>query len=282
MPHYDILLQMDSYPEPTPPEAIGQAATFAAMVGGVLSGLAVEIDIRAPSNRLAGYVIGLGHLAEEEEQKSRRACETLLETFSSKAQAAGVRGEVLRARADLYSIGDLVAERARTRDLTIVPVTDQHVGQDSVAAAVVFGSGRPVLLFRPGARKGLGGALNSVVLAWDASRSAARAMGDALPIMRKARDVRVVIVTNEKPDVRSGQGKDALRHLVSHGVKAVVDEVDAGGRRIGEVLDDYVAEHRSDLLVMGAYGRSRVRDFILGGATEYMLHEPKSPLLLSY
>lgn len=282
MPIRDVLLQIDSYPEATSPEAIEQAARFTAAIGGVLSALAVEVDIRAPSNRLADYLIGLSRLAKEEEQKSRRACESMLEVFRTKAREAGVLGEALLGKADLYGIGDYVAQRARTRDLCIVPIADRLDGQRSIAEDVVFGSGRPVLLFRPGRADLQSGGLSKVVLAWDGSRSAARAMADALPVMLKAREVRVLTVVNEKPDARSGLGDDAVRHLKAHGVNAVVDEVDASGRRIGQVLDDQVAECGSDLLVMGAYGRSRIREFILGGATEHMLDNPKVPLLLSH
>lgn len=278
----DILLQLDSYPEATPLEAIDQAARFTAAVGGVLSALAVEVDVRAPSNRLADRLIGLSRLAEEEEQKSRRACKAGLEMFSTRAREAGVRGEALHGKADLYGIGDYVAERARTRDLCIVPVAEPLDGQRSVAEAVVFGSGRPVLFFRPSAVGLLSGGLSTVILAWDGSRSAARAMADAIPAMLKAREVRVLTVVNEKPAARSGLADDATRHLKAHGVNAVADEVDGAGRRIGEVLEKYASNCRSDLLVMGAYGRSRVREFILGGATEHMLHDPKVPLLLSH
>lgn len=282
MPMRDLLLQIDSYPEATSPEAIEQAAMFASAIGGVLSALAVEVEIRAPSNRLADYLIGLSRLAEDEEQKSRQACHSALEVFSAKAKAAGVLGEALHGRSDLYCIGDYVAKRARSRDLCIVPIVDQADGQRSIAEDVVFGSGRPVLLFRPGRADLPSGGLSTVVLAWDGSRSAARAMADALPVMLKAREVRVLTVINEKPAARSGLGHDAVRHLKAHGVNAVIDEVDASGRRIGQVLEDQVAKCKSDLLVMGAYGRSRVREFILGGATEHMLRDPKVALLLSH
>jgi nucleotide-binding universal stress UspA family protein len=278
----DLLLQIDSYPEATSPEAIEQAARFTAAMGGVLSALAVEIDIVAPSNRMADYLIGLSSLVAEEERKSRHACRSALEVFKAKAEAAGVLGEALHGRADLYCLGDYVAKRARTRDLCIVPVAALLDGQRSIAEDVVFGSGRPVLLFRPGRADLPGGGLGTVVLAWDGGRSAARAMAEALPVMLRARDVRVLTAVNEKPDARPGLGEDAVRHLKAHGVNAVADEVDASGRRIGQVLDDYVAACGSDLLVMGAYGRSRVREFILGGATEHLLHDPKTPLFLAH
>lgn len=278
----DILLQIDSYPEPTSREAIEQACRFAAATGGTLSALAVEIDIRVPTNRLADFLINLTQQAEEEEQKSRRACHASLAMFTEAATASGVLGQALTGKVDLYAVGDYVAKRARTRDLCIVPVVNPLDGQRSVAEDVVFGSGRPTLLFRPGVADLLSHGLSTVVLAWDGSRSAARVMADALPLLPKAREVRVLTVLNEKPEARSGLGDDVVRHLKAHAVNAVADEVDAEKRPIGEVLETYAERHRSDLLVMGAYGRSRVREFILGGATEYMLHAPKVPLLLSH
>ena len=128
----------------------------------------------------------------------------------------------------------------------------------------------------------MGGGPSSVMLAWDGSRAAARAMGDALPLMVNAREVRILTVTNEKPDASSGLGKDAARHLKAHGVNVVIDEINAAGRHIGQVLQDHAIKCQSDLLVMGAYGRSRMREFILGGATEHMLREPNVPLFLSH
>lgn len=278
----DILLQIDTYPDPTPAEAIDQAVRFTAAVGGVLSALAVEVDIRAPRNKLADYLIGLSRLAEDEERKSRRFCIAALEDFASRAGAAGVLGEVIHGIAGLYAVGEYVAEQSRTRDLCIVPVADPLDGQRAIIEAVAFGSGRPVLTFRPGVADLPAGEPGTVVLAWDGTRTAARALADALPILLKAREVRVLTVTNEKPSARAGMGKDAVRHLATHGVNAVVEEVDADGRRIGTVLDAYLAQLRPDLFVMGAYGRSRAREFILGGATEHMLHEPRTPLLLSH
>lgn len=278
----DVLLQIDSYPQATSPEAVEQAVRFTAAIGGVLSALAVEIAFRAPSNRLADYLIGLSGLAADEEQKSRDACRSMLEVFRSKAAAAGVLGERLHGRSDLYCVGDYVAKRARTRDLCIVPVVDRLDGQRSIAEEVVFGSGRPVLLFRPGHADLPDGGLRTVVLAWDGSRAAARAMAQAIPIMQGARDVRVLTVVNEKPDAGSGLGEDAVRHLKLHGVNATAHEADAAGRSIGQALDEHAAACGSDLLVMGAYGRSRVREFILGGATAHVLHDPKTPLFLAH
>lgn len=278
----DILLHIDSYPESTPPEAIDQAVRFAAASGARLTALAVQVDLQAPSNFLADRLINLSGLCAEQEAKSLSACHEAVKAFDESLAKYNVSGDSRLTKVDLHLVGEHVARQARTRDLCLIPMMSRLDGQRAIAEAVAFGSGRPVLLFRPGVADLPGDALSTVVLAWDGSRSAARALADALPLLPMARQVRVLTVVNEKPEARSGLGDDAVRHLAAHGIEAVADEVDGSGRKVGQVFAEYAAQHRSDLLVMGAYGRSRIREFILGGATEYMLHDPKVPLLLSH
>ena len=278
----DILLQINSYPDPTSTDAIDQAVSFAAVIGGTISAIAIEVDIPAVSNRVADYLIGLSGMAKDQERKSAEACRARLDYFTTQAKAAGVFGAIVSRRADLYLVGANIAEHARTRDICIVPLAELTDGQRSVAETVIFGSGRSVLLFRAGAADLPTRTLGTVVLAWDGSRAAARAMADALPMLSKAKDVVVLSVTNEKSVTYAGIGADAVRHLRAHGVEARAVEIDAAGDRIGAVLERYVAESSADLLVMGAYGQSRFREFVLGGATEHMLHNPIVPLMLSH
>jgi nucleotide-binding universal stress UspA family protein len=278
----DLLLHIDSYPDATPPEAIDQAVRFAAKAGGALTVLAVQVDLQAPSNYLASRLINLAGVCAEQEAKSLAACREAMKVAEEKLAHYDVRGGSLLTKADLHLVGEHVALHARTRDVCLVPMMDLLDGQRAVAEAVAFGSGRPVLLFRPGVADLMGGDLNRIVVAWDGSRTAARALAAALPLLPKVKEVRVLTVLNEKAGTRPGLGDEVIRHLKVHGIEALTEEVDAAGRKIGQVFSDYVAEHHPDLLVMGAYGRSRVREFILGGATEYVLHDPKVPILLAH
>lgn len=279
---HDILLHIDSYPDATPTEAIDQAVRLTAKVGGTVTALAVHVDIPLHSNRIADYLIQLSSLAESEEARSLQACRSALEAFKSKAQAAGVFGGGLIERANIYDVGAHVASRARTRDFCIVPMAAQTDGQEEVAHSVIFGSGRPALVFRSGTAAVPDGDLGVVVVAWDGSRSAARAMADALPILQKARQTRVLTVVNEKPSAVADLGAEAARHLQTHGVIAVVDEIDAAGEPIGVALDAYLKRESAELLVMGAFGHSRLREFVLGGATAHMLHDPLVPVFLAH
>jgi nucleotide-binding universal stress UspA family protein len=100
--------------------------------------------------------------------------------------------------------------------------------------------------------------------------------------LEKAKRVCVVTITNEKAMDAKRSGAELAKHLAHHGVEVVLDTVDAAGRGIGAVLESYVMSNNADLLVMGAYGHTRIRDFILGGATKSMLSKPILPIFLSH
>jgi len=278
----DILLQLASYPDASTPADVDWAVDFAAGVGGKLSALAVNVKLPVHSNVAADYLVGLSSLAREEEAKSLQACEDLLGHFAARATGANVLSDQIVDPARLEEVADHVARHARTRDLCIVPGGVNSASQRGVAEAAIFGSGRPVLVFQPSSARVWQGAPRRVVVAWDGSRSAARALADAQPILSLAQEVRVLTILNEKPTATAGLGAEPLRHLLAHGVKAVLDEVDADGAPIGEALGAYLTAKSPDLLVMGAFGHSRFREFVLGGATRSMLAAPPVPLLLSH
>lgn len=277
----DVLLYIDSYPQSPPPEGVDQAVDFAAGLGADLDALAIQVDLRAPSSWLADHMIGLSGLCAEQEKKSLEVCEESARRFSEALARRKVQGAAEIAKVDMYRVGEHLAYRARTRDLCLIPMMERLGEERSVAETVIFGSGRPVIVYRPGVADLMAQGLSTIVVAWDGSRAASRAMADALPLLPKARQVHLLTVLNDKPDAGSGIAGDAARHLKTHGIDAVPVEIAAAGRKSGEVIADYAQSVRSDLVVMGAYGRSRLREFILGGATEYMLSNLKAPLFLS-
>jgi nucleotide-binding universal stress UspA family protein len=204
----------------------------------------------------------------------------LLEYFSSRSKDAGVFCGAFLDQANLYLVGERVAQRARTRDLCVVPIGGRGDGQRSVAEGVIFESARPTLVFWPGVAD-LAASPGVVILAWDGSWPAARAMADAIPVLARAKKVVVFTALNEKPAAIPGIGADAVRHLRFHGIPAEAEERDVRGTPIGSALDEIVGDMNADLLVMGAYGHSKMREVILGGATEHVLSKPKVPVLLS-
>lgn len=278
----DMLLQIDTYAEPTPQTVIDQAVAFAKLLSGRLSALATHIDIRVPQNWLAEQLLSISRLAEIEENKSLQAARASLKHFESAARASGVFGEAIIARANIHAIGDCIARNARTRDLCIAAIAARVDSQRTVAEDVIFGAGRPILVFNPERAPLPASALGRVAVLWDGGRCAARAASDALPLLTKAQEVRVVTVVGEKSSAVSGLSADLVRHLKAYGVAAQVDEVEGAHRSIGQSIDAYIAEKAPQLLVMGAYGTSRMKEFILGGATEHVLNDLRIPALLSH
>jgi nucleotide-binding universal stress UspA family protein len=277
----DVLLHLDSYPDATPVKDIDQAVAFASAVGGKLTALALAVTIPLESNRLSDLLVGLSSMIAEEQARSDAACRAGLAHFKAAATAAGVFASAIQKRTDLYAVPEVLAREARTRDLCIVPLGKRYSGQAEVAQTAMFDGGRPVLVFR-GDHSHFDKGIGDVVISWDGAPCAARAVAEALPILSQAETVRILIVTGEKPTVHSGSADDLVRHLQAHGIEATVDEVDAKGRKIGDVMEHYVTEQRPDLLVMGAYGHSRLREFILGGATEHAISKLKVPTLFSH
>jgi nucleotide-binding universal stress UspA family protein len=277
----DVLLHLDSYPDPTPVEAVDWTIGLAAALPARLTALAVKVRFPVHSNRVADYLVGLSGMARAEEERSAIRCRELLQTFESKAATAGVFEATILADANFYDVGGRVSDHARTRDLSIIPLTARADPPGSLAETVIFESGRPVLILPPCAETMIA-RLDTAVIAWDGSRAAARAIADAMPALNLAKKVHILTIMNEKESAVSGLGGELARHLKVHGIESGVEEVDAKGAAIGVVLAQYVKSLSADLLVMGAYGHSRVREFLLGGATQSVLNSPPAPVLLSH
>ena len=272
----DILVTLTSYPDPTPVAVLDDAVSIAAMLGAHLAAVTCEVHVQVPGHFFAGSVAGI--IAGETE-KSRTSAKDLLAAFDTAAAKAGVLHETFMEKCPTTDVPDLLVDYARLRDLTIVPVPESY--DQWYAETVIFGSGRPTLIL-PETPRARPFELGTVAVAWDFSRAAARAVADALPLLERARKVRVVTVTNEKNLDTKHSAEELAKNLARHGIDVVLDKIDANGKAIGEVLETYALSHQVDVLVMGAYGHARWREFILGGATKSLLSRPPLPILFSH
>lgn len=278
----DILLQLNSYPEPTPIAAVEQAIDFAEAMDARISALTFDIDIPRISNPMANMLLDIPGMVAAERQKSAANARDMIKQFESMATKRGLQHEQILESCMTSLLAEILTEHARLHDLTMIPIGEPAGYQEYVAECVIFGSGRPVIVFPETRRRSGSFSLDIVGVAWDFSRPAARAVADALPILQRAKTVRVVTITREKAIDTRHAGTDLVRHLACHGIEAVLEEEEAAGRRIGQALEDYATARDLDLLVMGAYGHSRMRDFILGGATKSIIANPPLPVLLSH
>jgi nucleotide-binding universal stress UspA family protein len=277
MPIRDLLLQMNSYEQATPRWALDAAASLAELFDARLSGAMCHVHIPDISNYLADKLVKANEVIAAANAESNRNAKGLLADFASVA-ASRLGEEILIECQSMVTPRELAA-RARAYDLTIVPKYG-HPETDFVAETLVFESGRPVLLLPPDS--GVGHRFEKVAIGWDGSRAAARALADALPICAGALSVELVAVTGDKAFGEGAAPNDARRHLSAHGIEAREIEIPASGLDAGTALLRHCARVGADLLVMGAYGHGRFREFVLGGATRSVLADAALPVLLSH
>ena len=275
----DVLLTLTSYPEPTPVSVIEDAMSFASSFGCHIAALACEVHVQVPGSFLASSLVNVGEMAASEAHKSLKNAEALLAAFESAADKADILHERILERCLAHEVSALFVEYARLRDLTIVPVPASY--DQWYAETIIFESGKPTLIL-PETPRAKPFDLKTAVVAWDCSRAAARAIADAIPVLEKAKEVRIITVTNEKVIDSKHSAEELARNLSRHGIDVVLDKEDAAGRTVGEVLETHAASCKADILVMGAYGHSRFREFVLGGATRSLLSKPPIPILFSH
>lgn len=278
MPIRDILLQLNSYPEPTPSWALDSAAYIAERLGATLSIGLCEVRLPDVSNFVSELLIRSREVIAEENRRSADNALDLRGKFQELVPSERA-GETIRIDCPALATGWQLAARSSTYDFTIVPFYG-HSESSAIAEALIFDSGRPVLLLPPAGMAGH--RFDDLVVAWDGSRGAARALAECMDFLGSARSVTVATVTGDKDMSGTAPAKDVVRHLARHGIFAVAVDVPREGRDAGEALSAFCMERGADLLVMGAFGHSRAREFLLGGATRSALDDPRLPILLAH
>jgi nucleotide-binding universal stress UspA family protein len=268
----DILVYAASYPQPTSETLISEAVGLAEFLRARLTLVVGDPDPIRPISFYRSM-----QAIEAERRGISQVAQGSLKHFKEEARRRAVAhgGEIVTHTGE--DVIPSLLERARIRDLAILPFSREDKGWAAVAERLIFESGRPVLLMPAASSRSPG--FRRIVVAWDSSRAAARALGDSMPLLQRAEQVRLVTVVRGEV-IANSRLEDVARHLSHHDVSAAVQTIEAGGRTIGEALASVAAE--SDLLVMGAFGHSRMRDFVLGGATRHMLREPPVPIFLSH
>jgi nucleotide-binding universal stress UspA family protein len=209
-----------------------------------------------------------------------READERLAALTAIADAKGVKLEVKRETATMDHLPAILARQGRRADLIVVGPGSDSDGS-ALAEAAFMDTGRPALVV-PAAWTGTLPPKRALV-AWDGSREAARAAGDAIPLLRAAEDVVVLTVDAHRAGSRFSDrpGFGLTTYLSRHGAKARVKQV-AGSGGITDTILEQVTEERADLLVMGGYGHSRVREMMFGGVTRSILETAPSPILVSH
>jgi nucleotide-binding universal stress UspA family protein len=155
---------------------------------------------------------------------------------------------------------------------------------EKVVEGLIFQSGRPLLIFSGGGTDRLSNSFDHAAIAWDRSQQATRAVADAMPFLQSAKTVRVFTVTDKQmPTEReTSDGEALVKHLAAHSIEARFETIPRSGASIGKMFEAYVKNNAIDLLVMGAYRHSRLREFFMPGATYTVVGDPPCWVLMSH
>lgn len=260
---------------------VDYAVSVARAFGAHLAGLAFALDPLIPPAMGAGDAVPAAWIDEQREQ-AKAAADATIAAFEEAARRDGVSAESRRLDASLAGAATMFGEIARRFDMSIVRQAEPETAplEELIIEAALFESGRPVLVVPYIRKEGL--RLDRVMVCWDGSRSAARALGDAMPLLARANAVEVVSVLGDKGKSDEIPGADIGEHLARHDINVDVKRIPAIDGDVMDAILSHAADAGTDLLVMGGYGHSRLREFILGGVTRGILKTMTVPCLMSH
>lgn len=256
------------------------AAALCEEVGTHLSVIVVAVAAPPPIGEYAAVVSEswLKERQTDQERLRQRA-----DAVSAFLAASPLSSDLSSTYSEEAWTDETIGRRARYADITIVgpELLQQDLLKRKTFEGVLFHSGKPLLLLPEGATATL--KPKRILVAWNARIEASRALAQSLDLLIAAEDVHLVLVDPIESEDQHGNepGADAATYLARHGARVTVDRLPSQGRPVQSVLHQHAIDTAADLLVMGAYGHSRLRQRIFGGVTRSMLEEPPLAVLLA-
>lgn len=273
-----IFLPILTGPYASPMRGLQRALDFGATLGAEILASISELEVPPLVTPALPLGIDVATMAAEAEAASRARADELEHQLRHEAGRLSLVLRTVRTRSRQEWAGENMGAAARTHDLVLF-CPGEGVDDEPVAEALIFGAGRPVVLIPDNDAPVH---LMTVAVAWDGSRAAARAFHDALPLLQMAKRVVVLTAGSDKQIEQAGVAGvlDALERSAVQANRVEVSNDPA--QTIGEALQGAALANDAGLLVMGGYGHSRMREFILGGATRSILKRQRLPVLLSH
>lgn len=259
--------------------AVDYAISIAESVDAHVCGIAFAYEPLVPPSIMGGIPL---EVIDAQWRASEQAAAAAIAAFESAAKRAGVAAEHRKLPASLGSAGDRFGQLARRFDLSVLAQAEPKAGgaAGAVIEGALFGSGRPVMVV-PYIHQG-GLRLDRVLICWDGGRPAARAIADAMPFLRRAGAVDLVVIATGRIKSDELPGADMGEHLARHGLRIEVKRIVSTDLDVPNTILSHAADIGADLIVMGGFGHSRLREFVLGGATRGVLAAMTVPTLMSH
>jgi nucleotide-binding universal stress UspA family protein len=261
--------------DPAAQFAISIAAKFEAHVAGIAFAYDPVITPTVMDGLSAAWV-------DAQRTENRATAEKAVDRFEAAAKRQGLSAEHRIIEASIGGAANLFGRIARRFDLAVVGQTapERMLPDDLLIEAALFESGRPVVVVPYIQREDL--KLDHVLVCWDGSRNAARAIADSLPFLMRTNKVEIIIVGSGSGKADELPGADIGEHLARHDLNVGVKRLVAADVDVSNIILSYVVDCAADFIVMGGYGHSRLREFVLGGATRGILQSMTVPVLMAH
>jgi nucleotide-binding universal stress UspA family protein len=255
------------------------AVSIAAMFEAHIAGIAFAYDPVVTPTVMDGLS---ATWIDAQRTENRDAAQKTVDRFEADAKRQGLSAEPRIIEASLGKAATLFGHIARRFDLAVVGQMDPErmLPDNLMIEAALFESGRPVVVVPYIQREGI--KLDRVMVCWDGSRSAARAIADSLPFLKCGKFIEIVMVANASGKADVLPGVDLGEHLARHNLNVEVKRLVTADIDVSNAILSYAADCAGDFIVMGGYGHSRLREFVLGGATRGILQSMTIPVLMAH
>ncbi|MEQ1769525.1 MAG: universal stress protein [Devosia sp.] len=271
-------MPVPTFPQAVIGESVPRALDLVATLGGSVTVCIHQPFFDGRSSLLGDLMLEVGDREAEAGAVSHSRAHNLTSLFQSQTVQRGIETTLEQIQGPLEAVESTLTKRARTHDCSIILPVD-GIGIDvPLVQSMLFGSGGPVFAL-PGRDRALH--LDAVAVAWDGSSAAARAIKDAIPVLQQARQVIVLTAGADRP-AGPASVNDLGRYLRGHGITFESHRVDAAFGAVGDALQRAAMSRDCGLLILGAYGHSRLRELVLGGATRAVLANCQLPVMLSH
>ena len=272
----DILVSLSSETNNT--GVVAYAVSLASKFEAHVTGVAFAQDPFVAGAMFDGVSVAV---IEQYQEEAKNAAKAAAKQFEETARGAAVAGESRVVDTSVEGIGESFGRLARRYDISVVGQSESKgPAANLIIEGALFASGRPTLVVPYTQRQGF--KADRALLCWDGSRSAARAFSDALPVIKRSGTVEVITIASKDSNKGEIAGADIAHHLARHGIKAELNRIVAPDTDVPNTILSYAADSSADLIVMGGYGHSRLREFVLGGATRGILGSMTVPTLLAH